>query len=251
MIKHTDHLQNLLRNHHHDQHHAAKDNAPLPSMPLFLLNGTHNPIVPPTSVALFQDLYRVTITNPTAMMTEATSSPSLPTLSSTVALHKDKIQHAFDTNTCHVAWLKAGHEIWQERHAYCLEWLDTIVFAAWKALHSEPLEAKNETENSRNNLDANRPVGLPTFQDRAHCRRQNETNHSNDDEDALVLDVHTKKENEQEHALSSWLPAVSALFKSHGIKGIRQELIDRGVTEIPLGNQHVNEVEIYIYIYLL
>ncbi|RHY28400.1 hypothetical protein DYB32_006002 [Aphanomyces invadans] len=152
-----------------------------------------------------------------------------------VSYFQDKRQLALSFNDAmkssggliHVSWLKAGHELLQERPAFFPQFLDQVVTAAHVAIqqHASPTPDDADVEIS------------PSSGRNASAKSTDVASRLTDgsDDDELRLNQATTDGTPNTTVTPQLLPQVQELYATVGLKGIRQELIDRDI-DVPLGN---------------
>ncbi|ETV92340.1 hypothetical protein, variant 1 [Aphanomyces invadans] len=170
-------------------------------IPLFAVHGSDNGWIPPAQVSYFQDKRQLALSFNDAMK----SSGGL----------------------IHVSWLKAGHELLQERPAFFPQFLDQVVTAAHVAIqqHASPTPDDADVEIS------------PSSGRNASAKSTDVASRLTDgsDDDELRLNQATTDGTPNTTVTPQLLPQVQELYATVGLKGIRQELIDRDI-DVPLGN---------------
>ncbi|KDO25535.1 hypothetical protein SPRG_22227 [Saprolegnia parasitica CBS 223.65] len=164
-------------------------------VPLILLQSSQNAWVPPSAANALQE-GRVLVA-------------SLP--------------EAFrQTNAVYVAWLKAGHEVLQERSPFCLQFLDAVVAAVLEHVTLAPVRGADADDNDGTTVEG-------------HGRRTRPGRHrlDIDEDDTLVVQAPTDLA-AVDASGPQWSSRVLAILHERGIQGIRQELIDRDI-DLPLG----------------
>ncbi|KAF0723283.1 hypothetical protein Ae201684_017766 [Aphanomyces euteiches] len=168
--------------------------------PLFLVHSSQNKWIPPAQVVDFQEKRQVSTTF------------------DDIFVEKD--------SRVHISWLKAGHEVVQERPAFFPQFVDQIFTAIQNAI----VNYRPEPETTANSTS--KAAGEGEYDKNSRLRA------IGDDDDTLVLgEANTVNSNEKNPKSNELLPQVREIFNSRGIKGIRQELVDRSVEIPPLGRE--------------
>ncbi|KAF0697015.1 Aste57867_12289 [Aphanomyces stellatus] len=174
-------------------------------LPLCLVQSSHNAWVAPAHSVHFQDKRRLATT----------------------------LDDVFDPDNqsggVHVSWLKGGHELTQERPTFLPLYVDQLVTAIQTAIQTQ--ESRETTTLSTNKRD-----GANDDDDVAKKRAGLSLG---DDDDALVVGLSTTGGTPETDDGPPLHARVRDLVALQGIKGVRQELVDRGI-DVPLG--HDDEV---------
>ncbi|OQR86627.1 hypothetical protein ACHHYP_10305 [Achlya hypogyna] len=163
-------------------------------VPLILLHGSQNGWVQPSMATAFQE-HRVVVTS---------------------------IAEAFQRqNSIYTAWLKAGHELLQERSSFSLQFIDSVVAAIMEHMTlASAVKPTASPDDNNSEINDRRTVGARARFDLV-------------EEDPLVVQAKAAPAFNLEDQ-TDWSPRVKDIYNTNGIKGVRQELIDRFI-DLPRG----------------
>ncbi|OQR81428.1 hypothetical protein THRCLA_23374, partial [Thraustotheca clavata] len=118
-------------------------------------------------------------------------------------------------NSIYTAWLKSGHELAQERSSFFLQFTTSVV--------GNILQQVTEATQTTKLDDPRTNSAINEYQDEYKRLKI-----SLDGDDSLIVHTTTSINNIQDEQVK-WTPRVQAILDEQGIKGVRQELVDRDI----------------------